>query len=179
MAQTIAPTIAQTMAQTMRSDEAQTKRSTDDSGSGWPGHYAAGRSVWNCQDLTALVNSLAALRQTMTAADYPQAVTQPEIMNARFGPGLAYDVITTLPQGTRANIIGVDPPRRMVPARTQRHRNPRLDLPEPGQRRRFARQRLPGFRRGTRPAPDFRRPGQQTGGRHPAGGHERPPWSRT
>ena len=45
----------------------------------------------------------------MTAGDWPQAVTQPEIMNARFGPGLAYDVITTLPQGTRANIIGVDP----------------------------------------------------------------------
>ena len=81
----------------------------DDSGSGWPGHYAAGRSVWNCQDLTALVDSLAALRQTMTAADWPQAVTQPQIMNARLGPGLAYDVITTLPQGTRANIIGVDP----------------------------------------------------------------------
>ena len=80
-----------------------------DSSDGWPGHYAAGRSVWNCQDLTALVDSLAALRQTMTAGDYPQAVTQPEIMNARFGPGLAYDVITTLPQGTRANIIGVDP----------------------------------------------------------------------
>ena len=81
----------------------------DDAGSAWPGHYAAGRSVWNCQDLSALVDSLAALRQTMTAGDRPQAVTQPEIMNARLGPGLAYDVITTLPQGTRANIIGVDP----------------------------------------------------------------------
>ena len=81
----------------------------DDSGTGWPGHYASGRSVWSCHDLTALVDSLTALRQTMTAGDYPQAVTQPEIMNARLGPGLAYDVITTLPQGTRANIIGVDP----------------------------------------------------------------------
>ena len=81
----------------------------DDSGGGSPDHYAAGRSVWNCQDLSALVDSLTALRQTMTAGDYPQAVTQPEIMNARLGPGLAYDVITTLPQGTRANIIGVDP----------------------------------------------------------------------
>ena len=81
----------------------------DDAGSAWPGHYAAGRSVWNCQDLSALVDSLATLRQSMTAGDYAQAVTQPEIMNARLGPGLAYDVITTLPQGTRANIIGVDP----------------------------------------------------------------------
>ena len=87
----------------------QATSAADDSASGWPGHYAAGRSVWNCQDLTALVDSLTALRQTMTAGDWPQAVTQPQIMNARLGPGLAYDVITTLPQGTRANIIGVDP----------------------------------------------------------------------
>ena len=87
----------------------QATSAADDSSDGWPGHYAAGRSVWNCQDLTALVDSLAALRQTMTAGDWPKAVTQPQIMNARFGPGLAYDVITTLPQGTRANIIGVDP----------------------------------------------------------------------
>ena len=81
----------------------------DDSDDDTPDHYAGDRTVWNCQDLTALVNWLAALRQTMTAGDYPQAVTQPESMNARLGPGLAYDVITTLPQGTRANIIGVDP----------------------------------------------------------------------
>ena len=86
-----------------------TASSGADTGSGWPGHYAAGRSVWDCQDLSALVDSLATLRQTMTAGAYPQAVTAPEIMNARLGPGLAYDVITTLPQGTRANIIGVDP----------------------------------------------------------------------
>ena len=83
--------------------------SADDAGSGWPGHYAAGRSVWDCQDLGALVDWLANHRRTMTPGAYPQAVTQPEIMNARLGPGLAYDVITTLPQGTRANIIGIDP----------------------------------------------------------------------
>ncbi len=87
----------------------QTASASADTGSGWPGHYAAGRSVWDCRDLSALTDSLAALRSTMTAGSYPQAVTQPEIMNARLGPGLAYDVITTLPQGTRANIIGVDP----------------------------------------------------------------------
>ena len=87
----------------------QTTSADGVSDSAWPGHYAAGRSVWSCQDLNALVDSLAAFRSTMTAASYPQAVTQPEIMNARLGPGLAYDVITTLPQGTRAGIIGVDP----------------------------------------------------------------------
>ena len=73
------------------------------------GQYWSGRSVWNCQDLSALVNSLATLRATGSVADGAQAITQPEIMHARLGPGLEYDVITTLPQGTRANIIGVDP----------------------------------------------------------------------
>ena len=81
----------------------------DDTDDDTPDHYAGDRTVWSCQELSALVNWLAALRQTMTAGDYPQAVTQPASMNARLGPGLAYDVITTLPQGTRANIIGVDP----------------------------------------------------------------------
>ncbi len=81
----------------------------DTDGDDTPDHYAGDRTVWSCQELSALVNWLAALRQTMTAGDYPQAVTHPESMNARLGPGLAYDVITTLPQGTRANIIGVDP----------------------------------------------------------------------
>ena len=86
-----------------------TTSAADDAGDPWPGHYAGSRSVWDCQELSALVGSLAALRRTMTAGDWPQAVTQPEILNARLGPGLAYDVITTLPQGTRANIVGVDP----------------------------------------------------------------------
>ncbi|MCY3993023.1 MAG: SH3 domain-containing protein [Caldilineaceae bacterium] len=74
-----------------------------------PDHYAGDRTVWSCQDHNGLITWLAALRQTMTLGSYPQAVTQPQSMNARLGPGLAYDVITTLPQGTRANIIGVDP----------------------------------------------------------------------
>ena len=81
----------------------------DTDGDDTPDHYAGDRAVWSCQELSALVNWLAALRQTMTAGDYPQAVTHPESMNARLGPGLAYDVIATMPQGTRANIIGVDP----------------------------------------------------------------------
>ena len=81
----------------------------DDTGDDTPDHYAGDRTVWSCQDHSDLVTWLAALRQTMTPGSYPQAVTQPQGMNARLGPGLAYDVITTLPQGTRANIIGVDP----------------------------------------------------------------------
>ena len=81
----------------------------DDTDDDTPDHYAGERTVWSCQEHSDLVNWLAALRQTMTPGSYPQAVTQPESMNARLGPGLAYDVITTLPQGTRANIIGADP----------------------------------------------------------------------
>lgn len=72
------------------------------------GHYALGRSVWNCQDMQVQIDALTVLRATMTGGG-PQAITQPEIMHARLGPGLGYDVVTTLPQGTRANIIGVDP----------------------------------------------------------------------
>ena len=74
-----------------------------------PDHYASDRTFWSCQEHSDLITWLAALRQTMTPGSHPQAVTQPQSMNARLGPGLAYDVITTLPQGTRANIIGVDP----------------------------------------------------------------------
>ena len=81
----------------------------DDTDDDTPDHFAGDRTVWSCQEHSDLVNWLAALRQTMTDGSYPQAVTQPASMNARLGPGLAYDVITTLPQGTRANIIGVDP----------------------------------------------------------------------
>ena len=81
----------------------------DDTGGDTPDHYAGDRTVWGCQEHSDLITWLAALRQTMTPGSYPQAVTQPQSMNARLGPGLAYDVITTLPQGTRATIIGVDP----------------------------------------------------------------------
>ena len=81
----------------------------DDTDDDTPDHYAGDRTVWSCQEHSDLITWLAALRQTMTPGSYPQAVTQPQSMNARLGPGLAYDVITTLPQGTRANIIGVDP----------------------------------------------------------------------
>ena len=81
----------------------------DTDGGDTPDHYAGDRTVWGCQEHSDLITWLAALRQTMTPGSYPQAVSQPQSMNARLGPGLAYDVITTLPQGTRATIIGVDP----------------------------------------------------------------------
>ncbi|MDE0199445.1 MAG: SH3 domain-containing protein, partial [Caldilineaceae bacterium] len=81
----------------------------DDTDDDTPDHYAGDRTVWSCQEHSDLITWLAALRQTMTPGSIPQAVTQPHSMNARLGPGLAYTVITTLPHGTRATIIGVDP----------------------------------------------------------------------
>ena len=149
----------------------------DTDGDDTPDHYAGDRTVWSCQELSALVNWLAALRQTMTAGDYPQAVTHPESMNARLGPGLAYDVITTMPQGTRANIIGVDPRGEWYQLELTG-----LDIPV------WIYQSLatvegsldnvpPGFRRGTRSSSRFPAlPGSIPVADHPAGGHERSPW---
>ena len=39
----------------------------------------------------------------------PVAVTIPAILNVRRGPGTEYEIVTTVPQGTRAEIIGIDP----------------------------------------------------------------------
>ena len=30
-------------------------------------------------------------------------------MNVRTGPGLTYDIVTTVPAGTQATIVGIDP----------------------------------------------------------------------
>ena len=38
----------------------------------------------------------------------PAAITQPAILNARAGPGLTYDILTTVPAGTWAQITGID-----------------------------------------------------------------------
>ncbi len=47
--------------------------------------------------------------QTSQQQTGPVAVTQPEVMNVRSGPGLTYDVVTTVPQNTQARIVGVGP----------------------------------------------------------------------
>ena len=39
----------------------------------------------------------------------PIAITVPELMNVRTGPGLTYDIVTTVPAGTQATIVGIDP----------------------------------------------------------------------
>ena len=33
----------------------------------------------------------------------------PELLNVRSGPGLTYDIVTTVPAGTQATIVGIDP----------------------------------------------------------------------
>ena len=66
--------------------------------------------VWVYQDLTTVVGSLAGVKRVTEEelALLPAAITQPALLNARAGPGLTYDILTTVPQGTWAQITGID-----------------------------------------------------------------------
>ena len=66
--------------------------------------------VWVYQDLTTVIGSLAGVKWVTEAelALLPAAITQPALLNARAGPGLTYDILTTVPQGTWAKITGID-----------------------------------------------------------------------
>ena len=59
----------------------------------------------------------------------PAAITQPALLNARAGPGLTYDILTTVPQGTWTKITGIDTLGRVVPCRVGRPRPTGLDIP--------------------------------------------------
>ena len=48
-------------------------------------------------------------QQRSAPAPVPVAITIPYFLNVRSGPGLDYEVITTVPAGTRASIYGRDP----------------------------------------------------------------------
>ena len=78
--------------------------------------------VWIYQDLTTLVGSVVGVNQYTAleiaqlttgtpAADgsVPLAITIPELMNVRTGPGLTYNIVTTVPAGTQGYIYGIDP----------------------------------------------------------------------
>ena len=73
--------------------------------------------AWIYAGLTTVTGSLASVKQYTqaevdgldTGADNPVAVTIPAILNVRSGPGTEYDVVTTVAQGTRAEIIGIGP----------------------------------------------------------------------
>ena len=66
--------------------------------------------VWVYQDLTTVIGSLAGVKWVTEAelALLPAAITQPLLLNARAGPGLTYDILTTVPQGTWTKITGID-----------------------------------------------------------------------
>ena len=76
----------------------------------------AGR-VWIYQDLTTVqgsLNSVPFVSPTDTdpigsPVDAPLAITKPNVLNVRSGPGLNYQVLTTVPSGTQGKIIGVSP----------------------------------------------------------------------
>ena len=67
--------------------------------------------VWVYQDLTTVIGSLAGVKWVTLEelALLPAAITQPALLNARAGPGLTYDILTTIPQGTWTKITGIDP----------------------------------------------------------------------
>ncbi len=67
--------------------------------------------VWVHQDLTTVIGSLAGVKWVTLEelALLPAAITQPALLNARAGPGLTYDILTTIPQGTWTKITGIDP----------------------------------------------------------------------
>ena len=73
--------------------------------------------VWIYQDLTTVEGSLDGVRfleqweidLIARPGDDPLAITTPDILNVRSGPGLDYDILTTVPKGTQATIIGIGP----------------------------------------------------------------------
>ena len=73
--------------------------------------------AWIYAGLTTVSGSIASVKQYTqaevdgieTGADNPVAVTVPTILNVRSGPGTEYEIVTTVSQGTRAEIIGIGP----------------------------------------------------------------------
>ena len=73
--------------------------------------------TWVCQDLTRVEGSLDNVRLLAQweidlipkSSDGPLATTTPAILNVRAGPGLDYEILTTVPRGTEATIIGIGP----------------------------------------------------------------------
>ena len=73
--------------------------------------------VWIYQDLTTVEGSLDGVRFLLQSeidlitrpGDGPLAITTPDILNVRSGPGLDYDILTTVTKGTQATIIGIGP----------------------------------------------------------------------
>ena len=73
--------------------------------------------VWVCQNLTRVEGALDGVRFLSRweidiipkSVDGPLATTTPAIMNVRAGPGLDYEILTTVPRGTEATIVGIGP----------------------------------------------------------------------
>ena len=66
-------------------------------------------TVWVQRGLTRVVGPLDEACQYHPGAFLVQAFTLPVISHLRVGPGIDYDVITTVPQGTCVKVIGIGP----------------------------------------------------------------------
>ena len=83
------------------------------------------RPAWIYASLTTVTGFLGGVKQytlaevngykfteadaTDTCGANPIAITIPAILNVRKGPGTEYEIITTVVEGTRAEIVGIDP----------------------------------------------------------------------
>ena len=87
--------------------------------------------AWVYQDLTTVVGSLIGVKRVTEAeiALLPAAITQPLVLNVRSGPGLTYNILTTLPQGTWTQITGVDTLNEWYRVRLDGLDQAGLDLP--------------------------------------------------
>ena len=73
--------------------------------------------VWICQNHARVEGSLDSVRflekweidLILKTADGPLAITTPAILNVRAGPGLDYEIFTTVPKRTQATIVGIGP----------------------------------------------------------------------
>ncbi len=88
--------------------------------------------VWVCQNLTRVEGALDGVRFLSRweidiipkSVDGPLATTTPAIMNVRAGPGLDYEILTTVPKGTEATIIGIGPDAEWYMVRLQKLSRP-------------------------------------------------------
>ena len=73
------------------------------------GNSGGGNSGGGSPGMTPPTTTKSPLTSQPKHSSQPVAITQPESMYVRCGPGNDYNVVVTVPRGTRAAIVGLDP----------------------------------------------------------------------